>query len=291
VSDSITEQARARLRRFLLDQRNGDGGWPYYAGKQTRLEPTTWAMLALQLDAHQTPLGAWQDQDGLLTEPATGVVNFGFNGVAALALEACGAASLSGTVVDALLRRKGVRVPEHPSVKQNPTLQAWSWMDGTFSWVEPTAWCLLAVKRSAARSTAAARARVEEAERLLADRVSPAGGWNYGNGLVYGKDLPAHVPATAAGVMAMQDLKEMSIVRGAIAFLAAHATGEGSSAALALGWMALRVVGVSDIGLDDALAARAALAEEFGNVANAAMLLHALDSLAAGQPPGAFVLG
>ena len=32
-------------------------------------------------------------------------------------------------------------------MRQDGSLQAWSWVDGTFSWVEPTAWCLLLLKK------------------------------------------------------------------------------------------------------------------------------------------------
>ena len=35
------------LRTALLSGRNQDGGWPYYAGKTSRLEPTCAAFLAL----------------------------------------------------------------------------------------------------------------------------------------------------------------------------------------------------------------------------------------------------
>ena len=284
------DDARSRLQAFLQRTRNTDGGWPYVAGKHSRLEPTSWALLATDAPAASTPLGAWQRNDGLLVEPSTGVPNFAFNGLAALALASHRAPSVP-SIVQGLVAAKGVRLPQHPMVRQDGALQAWPWFQDTFSWVEPTAWCMLALKKVAgARRSPDLASRVEEAERLLADRACPGGGWNYGNGLVYGKDLPAHVPVTAVAVLAMQDLKDLAIVKSAIAFLAAHAGAEGSSAAVALGWMALRVGGVDDVSVHEALYARVAIAEEFGNVANAAMLLYALNCRQAGTPPQAFTL-
>ncbi len=35
------------MRRALLSAANADGGWGYYPGKASRLEPTCWALLAL----------------------------------------------------------------------------------------------------------------------------------------------------------------------------------------------------------------------------------------------------
>ena len=60
----------------------------------------------------------------------------------------------------------------------------------TFSWVEPTSWCILALKKAAPDPTARETAdRVIEAERMLADRCCLEGGWNYGNSNVLGKEL------------------------------------------------------------------------------------------------------
>jgi hypothetical protein len=284
------DDARSRLRAFLQRTRNADGGWPYLAGKQSRLEPTSWVMLATETPASSTPLQAWQRGDGLLVEPVTGVPNYAFNGLAIVALGSQ-PAPWAQSIVRALLVTRGVKLPAHPMVRQDGALQAWPWFQDTFSWVEPTAWCMLALKKvTGTPRPPEVASRVEEAERLLADRVCPGGGWNYGNGLVYGKDLPAHVPATAAAVLAMQDLKALAIVREAIAFLVAHSRSEGSSAAAALGWMALRVVGADDAALGETLETRATVAEDFGNVANAAMLLYALECRSAGLPPRALML-
>ena len=41
----------AQMRDALVAARNADGGWPYYAGKASRLEPTVFALLALGEDA------------------------------------------------------------------------------------------------------------------------------------------------------------------------------------------------------------------------------------------------
>lgn len=280
---------REALAAWLRAQRRTDGGWPYYAGRRSRLEPTCWSAIALRVAPRETAVPMWPRADGLIVEPATGLPNVAFNGLAAFLLAALpDGVSLASAVVEGLMRTRGVTLPPTPSVRQDPSLQAWPWMAGTFSWVEPTAWCLLALKRqAAARTSPRLRARIEQAERLLADRACPGGGWNYGNGSVLGQELPAHVPTTAAAILALQDLRPLRVVDDAADWLTDHAVREGSTAALALAWLALRVLGRTADDLAPALRAASARAPVFGNVAAAAMLLYALDCEADDTEPAA----
>jgi hypothetical protein len=283
----------ARLRALLDRTRNRDGGWPYYAGRQSRLEATSWVLLALGQELDGLPLERWRSADGLLIEPGIGSVNFAFNAIAALALAAAGAKrrATGQRVVHALVTHKGVAGPNNGTViRQDATLQGWSWTDGTFSWVEPTAWCTLATKKVAPEG-AAARARVGEAERLLRDRSCTGGGWNVGAAEIYGQQLPAHVPPTAVGVLAMQDRRDDPVVRAAVDFLRREAHLEGSTTALALSWIALTACGVSDPTLVAKLRDRAAIAEELGNVGVAALILYVLDLHERGDQPAALMLG
>src|SRR5687767_6712709 len=82
----------SHLTSLLLAGQNRDGGWGYYRDKQSRLEPTSWAVLALG----STPAGMsarealrqWPSTDGLLLERAGGEPNFAFHALALLALHA-----------------------------------------------------------------------------------------------------------------------------------------------------------------------------------------------------------
>ena len=79
----------ARLGQRLLTAANRTGGWPYYGGKSSRIEPTGWALLALagtsEQDAaawqkfatvHLQFLAARQRADGLLVEHSEAPPNF-----------------------------------------------------------------------------------------------------------------------------------------------------------------------------------------------------------------------
>ena len=82
--------------------------------------------------------------------------NYGFHGQAMIVLRALNLEHAAGnpTLLAALQRVKGTRLPASKINRQDNSLQAWSWIDGTFSWVEPTAWCLLAQKQWSAVSGA-----------------------------------------------------------------------------------------------------------------------------------------
>ena len=272
------EAAQDRLRALLASARNADGGWPYYDGRKSRIEPTCWAILALG-DANAAALLAhWRDAGGIVVEPDIQSANYTFNALAALALAAvppADAADAGPAIAAALLAHHGEKVSAHPAIRQNPNLQGWSWTDGTFSWVEPTSWCTLAVKKLA-RQSKGAPARIDEAEKVLYDRVCTAGGWNYGHPEVYGQNLPPHIPPTAVGILALQDRRNDPIVRHALEFLMREGVREGSTTALSLSWLAAAAVGAPSEAFAGPLVERLPVTESLGNLASAAMMLYVL---------------
>lgn len=289
---SRLEAAHAALSAALRGLRNPDGGWPYYHGRRSRLESTCWAVLALGEPLTGSPVASWIQPDGLAVEPSTGVPNHAFNALAALVAGRPPAASadIGAGIVAALLAARGEVVAASPLIRQDVTLQAWSWTPGTFTWIEPTSWCLLAVKARDGRSDVA-RWRIETAEHVMRDRECPGGGWNFGNGEVYGKGLPAHVPTTALGVLAMQDHTRDPLVERAVAFLESHALVEASTSALALSALALAAIGRQAGRLVTRLADHADTAIAFGNVAAMAMAACALAAALTGERPRALSLG
>jgi len=87
--------------------------------------------------------------------------------------------------VDFLLSLRSVTVANDPRLKQDNTLAGWPWVPGTFGWVEPTAWSLIALHLSGQ----AGHPRAVEGRKLLLDRRIPSGGWNYGNPNLDDKEL------------------------------------------------------------------------------------------------------
>ena len=140
--------------------------------------------------------------------------NLAFNGLAALLwAQQTDLAPEGGLprLISGVVSNRGIKLPQSNLSPQDNSLQAWSWIDTTFSWVEPTGWCLLALKKAAPKN-AEVSSRIDEAERLLRDRCCTAGGWNSGTAMVMGQGLNPYVPTTALGLMAMQNLPNDPVV-------------------------------------------------------------------------------
>jgi hypothetical protein len=269
------------LRRFLQAGRNADGGWGYYPGKNSRLEPTCWALLALP-DLDPTVLTAWPVADGLLQERRSGDINFAFHALAIVALTARGLEHASGnaTLTAKLEGARGIKLDESKINRQNNQLQGWSWIAGTFSWVEPTAWALLALKRAAAAGHRIDSARLTEAQALLVDRCCEHGGWNYGNANMLGKQLRPYIPTTAIGLLALQKCEHpvTEVVSRSLQYLERAATSEPSAGALSLSALALSAYSRPAEGVRTLLRDHSTRAVDLGQHLGAAMALYALEA-------------
>jgi hypothetical protein len=242
----------------LLRHRNVDGGWGYAAGRASRIEPTCWALLAASR-ADGTAVDAdvlvrWPRRDGWLVDVAGAPTNYAFNALAGLVLSAAPAGVDAARAIGRqLLDVRGLKLAQTAIIRQDNSLQAWPWNDGTFSWMEPTAFALLLLRKlqgSLALDETSARVAVGEA--MLRDRACDAGGWNYGSAMVYGQALPAYVPTTALGILALQTTDD-PIRQRAVQWLRANAASEPSAVALALARMALAIVDPPADVLDAAL--------------------------------------
>ena len=284
----------ARLHQRLLAEA-GASGWGYYSGKSSRVEPTCWALLALTATAaagisdrdgfewrHLAYLSGTQRDSGLLVETDEPLSNLSSNGLALAtlaSLRAPDARVLRDRLLTAVVAVKGVSLPPSPGPQDNQ-LQGWPWVKDTFSWVEPTAWCLLALKKAASsqEAKAAAAPRVAEAERLLLNRMCSPGGWNYGNANTLGQDLRPYVPTTAVGLLAMQDHRGEAEIQRCSRWLTDDRLSEPSTISLALTAMALGVYDVTADDVESRLIDAVAQSEKSGHLLAIAMAAYALSA-------------
>ena len=213
----------------LRATQNSDGGWGSIRGRQSNTEATSLATLALNRVGPSTHVSAergitWlrqrQQPDG--SWPLTASVNAG-SWTTALAVTCL--ANHANTLSDVqrgaewLLGHRGrslgffasllYRVmPNRMPVRLNPSLHGWAWTTNEFSWVEPTAYALIALKKLRRGESSAARPTILEAEAMLYDRACPGGGWNYGNSTVYGEALAPYLETTAIALVALQDRRD-----------------------------------------------------------------------------------
>jgi hypothetical protein len=89
---------------------------------------------------------------------------------------------------------------------QSDQLYGWSWTQGTASWVEPTAYALIVLRRAPEKLLSNdARKRISIAQKMLLDRMCPGGGWNCGNPMVYGAAGEPQVVPTVWALLALND--------------------------------------------------------------------------------------
>jgi hypothetical protein len=135
------------------------------------------------------------------------------------------------------------------AVQFNPDKYGWPWFPGTVSWVVPTAFSLIALKQSfpCCRTESVAK-RIQLGTEMLRDRACPQGGWNAGNGIVFGSPLIPHIDTTAIALLALTEDRKQPSVFQALKWLR-QASVECSSA-YGLAWAAVALLMLHDQAAD-----------------------------------------
>ena len=238
----------ARLA-VLRQSQNPDGGWGYFAGKASWLEPTAYAALALAgepaADRAWKLLSSWQLPDGSWKPSASvDVANWGTSLCTTIAIARdewgaplrnginwlVGSSGAESTWINVVVARIGLVKQE-----RDISLKCWPWKPGNSGWVEPTAHALVALKQASAKlSSAELRERIKMGESQLLDVRSRDGGWNYGSPAALGVDLPSYPETTALALVALQGRNDL----GKAFDLAARQIGETPSP-LARAWLTI----------------------------------------------------
>jgi hypothetical protein len=246
----------------LLSARSGDGGWPYLPSRASRVEPTALAALALDLRSTEAAaarrwLAARQEPDGSFLA-AEGAEGSGWTTpLAMLALGADPDAAYAGALsraTECLLRARPGILRKPGPVRLSGRLEGWAWTSDTFSWVEPTAYALLALKHRPVGDAGARQKRIREGEALLWDRMCDGGGWNFGNPAAFGYAIRPFPVPTALALLALRNHAADPRTAKSLETLRTIAASEPS--ALGLGWavIALRACGRSGADLEARLA-------------------------------------
>jgi uncharacterized protein (DUF362 family) len=211
----------------LAAQACPSGGWGYAPEQPAHLEPTCLALLALsrqpQRFAATIESGrAWLRQ----CAAGDGTYRLGRGRPEAVwptALVLFVHATLGDPVeclkpiASALLARKGRQTDSKDDDISDidEDLIGWPWAENNFSWVEPTAWACLALRRIGQGR----HPRVEEGQKMLLDRALEKGGVNYGNRCIFGISLdPIPVP-TALMLLALQGRPDEPRIAAALDYL------------------------------------------------------------------------
>ncbi len=210
---------QADVRRLLLSRRNADGGWGYYPGQTSWLEPTAFAALALhgseESDGAMKLLSGWQTAAGAwVPHPSVSAESWGTFLAVVLKCARKEFDSSWQRGVEWILRNRGksFRLQEfiNRALGRKPvnildnSLIGWPWCDGTASWIEPTAHALRALRLSR-RNIGRREAidRIQIGERMIMDRRCVDNGWNYGNKRVLDENLQSFPECTALALIGL----------------------------------------------------------------------------------------
>ncbi len=196
-----------------------------------RPDSTAWAVLALlkaggknpAVEAGRAALAGSQMPDGRVSFSGMRSV-FWPTSLAVLAWEGSGQyENAQKKAVSFLIRTTGRhwKKPAGDPVANDPSIKGWPWIEGTHSFVEPTALALLVLEKM--RQTAHPRFR--EGLDMLVNRQLPHGGWNYGNTLVYGNELLPFPDMTGMALAALAGHAPREKIAGSILYLRNQAAG------------------------------------------------------------------
>jgi len=230
------------------------GGWGYTADQPPHLEPTCLALLALagRRAEHESTIAAglkclngWRQSDGSYRLDRGREEAVWGTALALLVLEALdGSQPAKQDTASFLLGVRGKPGQEDADTDAyfdiDVKLVGWPWAEGTFSWVEPTAWACLALQKCGQQR----HPRVEEGVRLLLNRAFDTGGANYGNKLVLGRTTEPIPGPSAILLLALQHHGREPRIQAALDYVKRNAEATWDVEHLALAKLALAVHGV-----------------------------------------------
>ena len=243
---------------FLCANQNPDGGWGYFPGKASWLEPTAYAVLALRgRDSNAVSDGAWklirswQRPDGSF-RPSREVEDGTWVTALAVTVASVGARDESSirAGVDWLLSVVGA---EHNmwtrtgsflhliKARLDVSHEGWPWREGNASWIEPTAHTLVALKKVADwYRPAEVDARIRDGEALIISRRCTDGGWNYGTPNMLYVEQPSYPETTALALLGLEGRNGRDFP-GALDF--AQRSREDTKSSLGRAWLQIALRG------------------------------------------------
>jgi hypothetical protein len=263
-SQPALEEARAKALSFLLEaKKEGEAWFPYKAKGACSLEATAWSLIALRQNEKVSLQGleylaAAQNGDdgGWSTEPGAGHSDW-----------TTGPVILSLRLLSALYSQSLTPMAKHALTKGmshlldsrveffGPTARllillyrgpqalfygrGWPWDPKCFHWVEPTSYCLLALKLPGGPEKEAQQEVVKFADKFVLEHSCLGGGWNHGNNESLGAFQPPFRLTTAEALLALQDNPRETIIEQGLSYLKGQSQYDSSSLSLAVSILAL----------------------------------------------------
>lgn len=221
-----------------------DGGFSARSGEPFRSDATAWATLALSRFAPSHPLlGPARDKLTVAQDP-DGRVSISRDHEEAFWPTALSVLAWNGSPVHELHCSRGVlfllkttgkhwKKRSDDPIGHDPDILGWPWIEGMHSWIEPTALSVIALTATGYGQ----HDRVLEAIRMTLDRQLSHGGWNYGNTLVFGRELHPMPESAGAALAALVGQVDRGTVARSLDYLQGEVNRLGTP--VSLGWALL----------------------------------------------------
>jgi len=267
-ADAIKD-SRAKALKFLLSARaQADQQWfPYTRNGDCSLEATAWSLIALRQDAQVGPAGlaylascqnlpdgGWSTKQGAgKSDWTTGPVLLAMRLLQSIYGNG-GKSDIQNSLKLGLSHLLDSRVEFYGPTARLLLLIAkgpdglaygrgWPWDAKCFHWLEPTAYCLLALKLPQGPDKDAHKEVLKFADKFITDHACRGGGWNHGNDTSLGFFLPPYRLTTAEALLALQNMPGEEKVEQALVYLKSLGDQDSSSLSLAFSILALSSYG------------------------------------------------
>lgn len=117
--------------------------------------------------------------------------------------------------VQFLLNHPGLTIKESAATAHDGAIPGWPWIEGTYSWIEPTSFAIIALKLEGLSEHRAVRQGV----KLIMDREIESGGWNYGNKRVFDTELLPMPESTGIALCALKDEMQAQDISSSLGYL------------------------------------------------------------------------
>lgn len=229
-----------KCRDFLLSQEKNNC-WGYLPGDGPAVEATSWAIIALAnepekiIPAVHWLIGAQGDDGGWSTCPSAQGSDWSTASALTALRIAAGTNDQIAKLAEAPIKSAIAWLSDHVIDLYTPLgkvvyfllkgesalnyPRGWPWMPGTFHWIEPTSYSLIALKPFPKTYEEPLLTVIKRANDYLLNYSCHGGGWNYGETKRLAELLPAYQLDTAEALVALQDMSQLDKVKSGIALL------------------------------------------------------------------------
>lgn len=222
MSDPLITRGLEILRQRTLKE----GGFSNQGHSQYRADATAWATLAFivngadqeLINLSRSSLASCQLQDGRVCISSDHPEVYWPTSLAILVWYKSPAHQVMlARASEFLLNHSGVvfELSAKGPDDHDTRLKGWPWVAGTYSWIDPTALGLVALKATGRGN----HPRVLEARRMILDRQCLHGGWNYGNRKVFGSELQPMPENTGLALDALKGLTPRASLEPSLDYL------------------------------------------------------------------------